>query len=566
VSSVAADFAAEYKVGWPTLGDLLDQWLEQHARVPDKFHRGDPFHQSDWQFWCTANHYRVRADAEWRPEEPLLAQAFVYRRSQIMAPQKTGKGPWAAGIAAAEACGPVLFAGWAEAGDGYACSEHGCGCGWEYEYEPGEPMGMRHPSPLLQLTANSEDQVANVWRPLTAMIRLGPLSDLLLPREDFIRVAGLSNDEELDRIDKVTSNARSRLGNPISFALQDESGLWTSSNKMIEVGDAQMRGAAGMGGRTMETTNCYNPADDSQAQQTHESKRPDIFKYYRKPPDGLSYRNKEERRRIHRYVYFGSPWVDLDDIEGTAAELMERDPAQAERFFGNRIVAGSGVWLQLGVAGKRVAHLEIADRPKSEPICLGFDGSDVDDWTAIRAETMGQHNFTPRFGPQLRDGRARTIWDPREHDGRVPRQDVLAAFDELFRTFDVVRAYLDPPGWESQVTYLQGKYGEKRVIEFPTFKIGRMFPALERFRTDLLSPASPLRLDDDEDALRQFGHAIVRARPGQTYILGKPSQPQKIDVVMASVLAHEATSDAIAADDLGKRKIPQVSRTFYGFS
>jgi hypothetical protein len=135
-------------------------------------------------------HYRIREEAEWKPDEPLLAQAFVYRRSQIMAPQKTGKGPWAAGITAAEAVGPVVFGGWAEAGDGYACSEHGCGCGWEYEYLPGEPMGIRHPSPLIQLTANSEDQVANVWRPLTAMIRLGPLADLLAVREDFIRILG----------------------------------------------------------------------------------------------------------------------------------------------------------------------------------------------------------------------------------------------------------------------------------------------------------------------------------------------------------------------------------------
>jgi hypothetical protein len=35
------------------------------------------------------------------------------------------------------------------------------------------------------------------------------------------------------------------------------------------------------------------------------------------------------------------PWVDLDAIEAEAAELLETDPAQAERFFGNRIVAGA---------------------------------------------------------------------------------------------------------------------------------------------------------------------------------------------------------------------------------
>ncbi len=34
------------------------------------------------------------------------------------------------------------------------------------------------------------------------------------------------------------------------------------------------------------------------------------------------------------------------------------------------------------------------------------------------------------------------------------------------------------------------------------------------------------------------------AKPGQKYILGKPADHQKIDAAMASILAHEAASDA----------------------
>lgn len=340
---MAADL--DFIVDFPTLGDLLDQWIEQHCTVPQGFDRGKPLHQADWQFWCTANHYRVRREAEWRPERPLLNQAFYYRRSQVVAPQKTGKGPWSAAVTAAEAVGPVIFGGWAGKGDGYACSDHGCRCGWEYDYLPGEPMGIRHPSPLIQLMATSEDQVDNVLKPLKAFIKTGPLGDLMMIREDFIRIVGLSGDDEADRIDAVTSNAKSRLGNPISFAVQDESGLYTKQNKLLDVAQTQRRGAAGMGGRTLETTNAWDPAEDSTAQRTYESLRPDIFKFFRQPPAHLSYRNRRERRQIHRYVYAGSPWVDLDSIEGEAAELMEKDPSQAERFFGNRLVSHSGTWL-----------------------------------------------------------------------------------------------------------------------------------------------------------------------------------------------------------------------------
>jgi hypothetical protein len=249
-------------------------------------------------------------------------------------------------------------------------------------------------------------------------------------------------------------------------------------------------------------------------------------------------------------VYAGSPWVDLDSIEAEAAELLQTDPAQAERFFGNRIVTGSGAWLPEGaVAARTVEEPRVV--PPGTRICLGFDGSDVDDWTALRAETLDGYQFTPS------DGYGRlTVWNPAETGGRVPRLDVLAAFDYLFATFDVVRAYLDPPGWESQVSYLQGKHGTDRVIEFPTYALRRIHPALERFRTDLTDPTSGLMLDRDARAAQHFANAIIRPRAAQAYIIGKPTQVQKIDIAMSSVLAHEATQDAIAA---GATTAPQSS-------
>jgi len=350
--------SSEFVVDFPTLGDLVDGWIRQHCKVPDGFARSEPFVQADWQFWCAANHYRVREDAKWIPERPLLNQAFTYRRSQVVAPQKTGKGPWDATITLVEAVGPAVFGGWAKRGDAYDCANFGCGCGWGFDYEPGEPMGIRHPSPLIQLTATSEDQVeTNIYRHLKAMIRMGPLADLLKVREGFVRILGGSDDPDLDRIDIVTASAQSRVGNPISFAVQDESGLYTQTNKMRKVAESQRRGAAGMGGRTLETTNAWDPSEDSVAQRTYESQAKDIFKFYRNPDlalrhdDGrpLSYLSKRDRRRIHEYVYEGSWWVNLDSIEGEAAELIEKDPAQAERFFGNRIVQGLGAWLPDGL-------------------------------------------------------------------------------------------------------------------------------------------------------------------------------------------------------------------------
>lgn len=330
----------EWVVDFPTLGHLHDKWVAAHCVVPAGFDKGKPFRMADWQFWCTANHYRVRTTAKWRPERPMMSQAFTFRRSLIVGPQKSGKGPWSATVVATEAVGPSLFAGWAAEDDGYACSDWGCGCGFEYAYEPGDPMGMPHPTPLIQLTATSEEQVDNVYRPLRVMIMNGPLGDLMLIREGFIRLPGDDN-----RIDRVTAAANSRLGNPISFVLHDESGLYTKENKLIDVADTQRRGAAGMDGRSMATTNCWDPAQNSDAQRAWESQAKDVFKFYDRPPADLKWTNRRDRRKILQHVYRHSPWVTIPAIEAQVDEMMEHDPSQAERFFGNRLVAGSGVWL-----------------------------------------------------------------------------------------------------------------------------------------------------------------------------------------------------------------------------
>jgi hypothetical protein len=338
----------DYVVAWPSLW-IVPAWIEQHCRIPDGFYRGRRYVLADWQLWCTANHYRVRPDAlpagSLREDGSKVsgAAAFEYRRSEVVGPQKSGKGPWAAAIVAAEGVGPVLFNGSAGTGDVFVCEEHSCGCGWSYKYRPGEPMGIAWPTPLIQLTATSEDQVANVYGPLKSMIQSGPLGQRMLIRQGGIDLPGGGE------IAVVTASASSRLGNPITFALQDETGLYTKTNKLTSVAETQRRGAAGMGGRTMETTNAWDPSEQSTAQQTYEATAEDVFRFYRRPPANLSYRNKRERRKIHEFVYEGSWWVDLDAIEAEAAELIEKDPAQAERFFGNRVVYGSGSWLAEGV-------------------------------------------------------------------------------------------------------------------------------------------------------------------------------------------------------------------------
>lgn len=573
----------EFIVDFPTLGDLGEAWIRQHCRVPDGFTRGKPFELADWQFWCHANRYRIRDDAQFVPPErvgpdepPVMNQAFFYRMTMIVAPQKTGKGPFSASQVAFEACGPSVFAGWAGDGDSYLCSENGCDCGWEYRYIEGEPMGMRHPSPLIQITANSEDQADNIYRPLRAMIKLGPLKRLLAVREGFIRILGMSDEDEFDRIDLVTASARSRLGNPISDAEQDEAGTYTKSNKMVETADTQARGAAGMGGRTHLTTNSWDPTENSYAQQIYEAREDDVFVFYRNPDevlkndDGkqLDYSIKAERRRIHEYVYEGSWWVNLDSIEGLAQSLMKRDPAQAERFFGNRLVEGAGKWVTGEEWDAKARTVDgvvtpLVVQPRTA-VAMGMDLSNNNDWTGIRLETADLYQFTPtyRVGGELRPA----VWNPALFGGFIPRGEVRAAVDYLASEFRIVRAYIDPAGsamgavdeamneddsWRTELAEWASKYGAKVFIPWSCSRLTPMHASLEQFRSVIRNPESHFTHDGDKVTRQHVTNAVMVAKTMQRYVLGKPygAEHQKIDQAMSSDLAHEATMDATKDGD-----------------
>lgn len=172
------------------------------------------------------------------------------------------------------------------------------------------------------------------------------------------------------------------------------------------------------------------------------------------------------------------------------------------------------------------------------PICVGFDGSENNDWTALRAETRSGMQFTPRYGPDRRP----TIWNPAEWGGQIPRGEVHAAVDEVFSTWKVARMYCDPQDWYSEIGDWSLQHGEEHVFEWPTNRIRPMFDAIRRFETDLASG----RTEHDGCPLTAMNIANARkvAKPGQKYVLGKPADHQKIDVAMASILAHEAAADA----------------------
>jgi hypothetical protein len=135
----------------------------------------------------------------------------------------------------------------------------------------------------------------------------------------------------------------------------------------------------------------------------------------------------------------------------------------------------------------------------------------------------------------------------------------MAAWSQLASEFEIVRAYLDPAFWESEADTLAAVHGEKVFIKWATNRLNPMHAALERFRTDVYNGESDFRHDGDGDVEAHLRNAILRARgvdPAtgiNRYFIAKPTDPQKIDLAMCSVLAHEARMDAIAAGALASQ-------------
>lgn len=188
--------------------------------------------------------------------------------------------------------------------------------------------------------------------------------------------------------------------------------------------------------------------------------------------------------------------------------------------------------------------------PEGTSVCGGFDGSESDDWTAIKLETQEGYIFTPRWGPDQQP----TIWNPKDTNGHIPRGQVRAAWSWIMGTYDLRRAYCDP-GFHDETSYeteieewaLEWPLDDgepDRFVSFPTNSEQRMFTAIRRFESDLrwiTQDGCPITETHMRNARK------IMNRTGQKYRLGKPSHHQKIDAGVTSVLAHEAAADERAA-------------------
>lgn len=186
--------------------------------------------------------------------------------------------------------------------------------------------------------------------------------------------------------------------------------------------------------------------------------------------------------------------------------------------------------------------------PDGTEVCGGFDGSENEDWTAIKLETIEGLVFTPRYGPDRRP----TIWNPAEWGGRIPRREVREAWRELADRYTLKRVYCDPgfrdeSSWDTEIESWDQEHGPGVFIPWVmagSMRVTAVFAALRRFEADL--DQKLISHDGCPITVTHMGNARKLARSGDRYILGKPAPDRKIDSGVTSVLAHEAACDARA--------------------
>lgn len=516
---------------FPSLGwDLLEWWADY---LPSPRDASAPLIFTDEQ---------ARQLVEWFRIDPRSGK-FVYRRGYSRRAKGWGKSPVEAAKVVAEFAGPVRFAG------------------WDVNGQPvGRPWGMaRDPLPWVQVGAVSEDQTDNTWSVVYYLLAEndGRAADAL--RIDAGLTRCFLRDRPGAKCEPVTAAAGSREGQPITYAVLDETHLWTPRNGGVKLARTLRRNVAKMDGRSYETTNSFVPGEGAVAEASWnavQEGRAGVFADEVEAPreiGGVAV-SPESPPAIHeaalRVAYGDSWWMP---IERLVAEIPDSPWDDICRFNFNWNTKGGGTAVDM----RRWAELvDASDVLPGARVGLGFDGSISDDSTFL----IGCTEFGKLFvvagweRPRHDDGRPVKDW-------RVPRLEVGAAVRAAFETYDVGRMYGDPPRWSTELETWAGEFRldrptveeRERVIPFDTNAETKMSRAVDRFlsgvREGTVTHVGDPRLDSHVAAahLKKVRARADEADQRTMYVLVKGSDGRKIDAAVAAVLAYEAAMTMASA-------------------
>jgi hypothetical protein len=321
---MAPEADGEYVVDFPTLW-IVPDWIERHCLMPSAMAEPAPLEMYDWQLWATVNHYRVKPDAlpaGTRKRDGSLvsvAAAFQNRRSQIVAVQKSAKAPGLRRSSALKRSARSCSAASPTAARRTAAPNTGAAAAGSTNTSRASrwaPVGPPTDPASRHLRGADRQRV----RTVADDDPRGPLADLMRVGEGFIRLP------ERRPYRHRHAKAQSKLGNPITFAMQDETGCTPHERAVGRADAASRRRRYGW-----PVDGDHEPVGSGRKQHAQQTVRVAAARHFPVLPASRPRTCRSRTRRIggrsSRFCYRGSCTSTWTAIEAEAAELHRDRPA-----------------------------------------------------------------------------------------------------------------------------------------------------------------------------------------------------------------------------------------------
>ena len=479
---------SEYPGEFPSLGWALADLIETYMVAPSGLHYGQPFRLTDRQLEFLVRMHRI---------DPVTGRYF-YRRAVKEGPKGDGKSPLAGAMAFAHLVGPVVFDGWDA---------------------NGEPIGRQHPTPWIQIAAVAEDQTDNCYMQLRAALGESKAID------DFGIDFGLTRvflTGREGKIEPVTSVGGTREGQPITFAVKEETHGWVPTRGGDRLSRTLDRNLAKTGGLSIAVTNTFRIGEDSVAETEADAAKKKVAGLLYEARRGTfveDLTDTELNRRSMAEAYDPEAvWLDFDRL---AEEMADESipPGERRRFYLNipdKFDAES--WLPVGAWQKGESDVEI---PDGAEVSIGVDVALYHDNTAV---SIVDRDADGRFIVRAK------IWEPPEAGGGIDVTDVMAFIRDMSFKYKIREVTYDPRFFDVPAKMLEDE--GIPMVEFPQSH-DRMVPACGFAYEQIV--AGNVRHDGDPDLTHHVVSAERRmAERGWT--LSKGKSKHVIDACIAVVI------------------------------
>lgn len=522
---------------WPTLGDVVIEWIEYHLCHGPGDIQGEPIFLNDEWFGIIRDLYRVY------PKGHERAGRRVVTYGCVSAPKGIAKSEHAGMLVCAELLGPVRFDGW---------DAHG------------KPVGKPLTYPFIRPLATEEGQTGNTYGNVVVMLehardKFGGVFSQLDIGSTRVHVGKGGRD---GLVLPSTAGAASKDGGKETFAVADEPHLYVlpelrAMHAMVRRNSRKRREAQPW---MLATTTMFEPGQGSVAEDLYEEAE----------------KQATAKRRNHGFYFFHREGFEVENPDDDAEVLKSlreaygpHDHVPLESVLEDEIRAPGSSWpenvryfLNLKWKGENKAidpvHWDnMADptrNPTSGPVLLWFDGSEQGphgDHTVL-----GLWTFDPKPHCMLIKS-----WAPRKtHDGtwKIDRADVRRTLEQTLSVYEVVCLVADPPRWQVELTAWETELGLE-VVVFDTMVPSRMGPAVDRM-VEAVDTEAFTHDGSPEMRFYALNAHLTHTRGRADYnALTKdgPMSPRKIDGIVAATIGYA---------ELAEREFAPTPTFFGGWS